>query len=200
MRARKAPFREDAVDFLSDKFDAALALRTRHVRPPRAVQPLDHIDKCRCLLPPADPNYRPPPKSAPRLAPRQPPVVVPVAAAVAPALVEEARGRQLEAVHALASAASPVLAALREWAGRRERVCVVVRRVRSVRAVLTGRVVAFDKHWNMVLADVAEEFRAADAAPVEARRVPQLFVKGDGVVDVYLAKLGRRTASLPEPE
>merc|ERR1711874_590178 len=47
---------------------------------------------------------------------------------------------------------------MRVWRQERRRIKVWTRGVDRVRGVCTGHMVAFDKHWNMCLTDVDEEF------------------------------------------
>lgn len=55
---------------------------------------------------------------------------------------------------------------------------------------LRGRLHAFDEHLNLVLADVEETLRTIEVDPhtdeeliqTSTRRIPMLFVRGDGVI------------------
>lgn len=66
------------------------------------------------------------------------------------------------------------------------RVCVVVRETHGVRGFVWGRVVAFDRHFNVVLvkAVVCDRGKAA-------RKVGTLFIRGENVVLVRRAVRGR---------
>jgi len=47
---------------------------------------------------------------------------------------------------------------LRHWMEGRHKVTVRTRGIDNIRGVATGFIVAFDKHWNLALADVDEQF------------------------------------------
>lgn len=87
----------------------------------------------------------------------------------------------------------------------KSKVCVVIRRVNSIRGVLTGIVKAMDKHMNLCLLQVKEYVyhrnaigpisgiipsRLSKSFHVESYHVcysKQLLVRGDNIVMVYLA-------------
>lgn len=99
---------------------------------------------------------------------------------------------------------------------QRQRVCVVTRYVNSVRGLVTGVLVAFDKHMNLILRDVEESYsprpkethmisnvelelerrrkiqehskgESSDGWSLKRRRMKQLMLRGDNVVSVYRA-------------
>ena len=51
------------------------------------------------------------------------------------------------------------MSVLRDWVERECRVKVFIRGVKRIRGFATGFLLAYDKHWNLCLADVDEEFR-----------------------------------------
>lgn len=87
------------------------------------------------------------------------------------------------------------LAVLKILFENRARVRVVVRGARSVKAIVTGFLKAFDKHCNMILMDVEERRVSAgkwvpagggsgDDSPRKRRYMKQLFVRGENVAVV----------------
>lgn len=47
--------------------------------------------------------------------------------------------------------------------------------------ILTGTLHAYDAHLNMVLSDV-EEVTVSEDAELQKRKMPMLFVRGDGII------------------
>lgn len=88
----------------------------------------------------------------------------------------------LSRMHAKAAERSGPLSLLERAVRMRLRVRVVVRETHEIKGEVSGRLVAFDKHFNMVVqhAGVADVGRAM-------RRVAQLFVRGENVVLVALS-------------
>ncbi|KDO28636.1 hypothetical protein SPRG_06491 [Saprolegnia parasitica CBS 223.65] len=179
-------------DHRSATFDAAAALR-EHERLPHTqpVHPLDNLNKCRALLPPTDPHYNA------SVGQTKPKPAMPAAAKVAPppALLDTI-GDQFEA--------GP-LSVLRACLKAKAKVCVVIRRVNSIRGTCTGFLKGFDKHMNVVLIDVTERYVPLLRAPehpsvppslaqwhrtdgVQKRFLRQLLIRGDNVVLVYPTK------------
>ncbi len=103
---------------------------------------------------------------------------------------------------------------------RRQRVRIVIRYVNSIRGTLTGTLVAFDKHLNIILQDVEENYsmrssdskksnvemeverRQKDAGLMPCqegewfgrkRRMKNLLVRGDNVVIISIADQGTKT-------
>mmetsp|Transcript_23603 Transcript_23603/g.57878 ORF Transcript_23603/g.57878 Transcript_23603/m.57878 type:complete len:108 (+) Transcript_23603:702-1025(+) len=95
---------------------------------------------------------------------------------------------------------------------QQQRVCVITRYVNAIRGSLTGTLIAFDKHLNMVLLDVEETYTCRplergmmtnvqveverrrnlleSQSPgistfVKRRRMKQIMLRGDCVVSVY---------------
>jgi small nuclear ribonucleoprotein (snRNP)-like protein len=84
----------------------------------------------------------------------------------------------------------------------RARVVVTVRRVRDIRGTLTGFLVAFDRHWNLVLRDVDELWtrtegpgRIADTVVVMRRHIRHMLCKGDTVCFICEFDPRRQTRS-----
>ncbi|CAH0479233.1 unnamed protein product [Peronospora belbahrii] len=145
------------LDLRSTNFDAIQALQSSEKLlklPVTTAYPLDNIQKCRHLLPDSDPNRQ-------HLAIRPKKAISSVAEVNATALVKKAR----------IATAFPSLfeqladtyldgpfCVLRRCFFERMRVVVVIRRVNSVRGTCLGFLKAFDKHMNLVLLDVTQEF------------------------------------------
>lgn len=105
---------------------------------------------------------------------------------------------------------------------RRHRVRIVVRYVNAIRGILTGFLVAFDKHMNMILRDVEEEYSMRPSEPESSnmeielgrrqklagkipssegdwfgrrRRMKHLLVRGDNVVLISKADQEKKTTT-----
>eukprot|EP01052_Picozoa_sp_SAG31_P046294 SAG31_NODE_8793_length_1386_cov_1.098679_1_plen_336_part_00 len=98
------------------------------------------------------------------------------------------------------------LAALSRWRDGNEYVVVHVRGTgrgpSAVRSKLHGALLGFDKHFNLLLRDVQELYlndRDRAAAP-EHRHLKQLFVSGDGVICIQLAKRDTELSLNREPQ
>ncbi|CAB9515937.1 LSM domain [Seminavis robusta] len=87
---------------------------------------------------------------------------------------------------------------------QRQRACVLIRYVNGIRGTLTGRLLAFDRHFNMILTNVEEVYQPRDTSTrygvtqepqnddkslwtSRKRRMRQIMVRGDNVVLVYKA-------------
>lgn len=201
------------LDFTSPNFDAEAVLASSQqeiVRCNPFVQNstlLDHIDKFRSHLPPCDPLHR---------------VLVSKRKEAADNSTTVKRPRTLPAFAALAeqSAKGP-LSLLHNAFQKRLRVRVLIRYVNSCRGTLTGFLVAFDKHMNMILRDVDEVYtprhtdessstsnverelkrrqraiadssgRSSEEWSMRQRHMRQILVRGDNVVIVYMAESER---------
>jgi small nuclear ribonucleoprotein (snRNP)-like protein len=214
MAQRAAPGRAAELDFFSASFDAALALATPGLEPPVADAPmLDTLAKCRVLLPPemeeslaaAPPHVRAAPR--PEAAAARERALSRQAALAARERTLLARPPLLPALHAAIAASGGPLTLLSGALERRERVRVVTRHGRGVRGVAVGLLRCFDRFFNLVLADVEENYtvrlrsvREAAAGPDGApgrsrtahtqehrrRRLKQVFLRGEHVVLVSL--------------
>ncbi|DAZ95599.1 TPA: hypothetical protein N0F65_006085 [Lagenidium giganteum] len=163
------------LDFRAIDFDPLEALRSTRTRPLVATHPLDNIIKCRHLLPESDPSHQ---KLTGAVVPKKPSPASTPAASTSSETVKAATPAQRtpHAVKFLEDLADTYLdgpfMVLRRCFLERRRVCVVVRRVNSVRGQCTGFLKAFDKHMNVVLVDVHERMipAAAHIANVAARQ------------------------------
>jgi len=206
------------LDVTSEEFDAEIALRQPigRVKLPFNIRPLDNISKCRFLLPPKDPNY----------------FSIAMKKTKTTATTSSAQSSSVANIDAAVKNKAPKIPSaldlmtekfdegpmslLKGWLQRRERVKVCIRGVKSIRSWCTGEVRAFDKHFNLLLGNVVEEFvvdqdkkeeegdsgdddysstlhkkrKAASSQSVtpRRRRVGQMFIKGDGVVLICSAK------------
>ncbi|EGZ16918.1 hypothetical protein PHYSODRAFT_377272, partial [Phytophthora sojae] len=144
------------LDFRSAQFDALKALQAPKKLlnlPVATAYPLDNIQKCRHLLPESDASRQTlvtrPKKASPSVAEAKAAVTKKTSAVTAtPSLFEQLADTYLEGPFRV----------LRRCFLERMRVFVVVRRVNSVRGTCSGFLKAFDKHMNLVLLDVTQEF------------------------------------------
>jgi len=90
------------------------------------------------------------------------------------------------------------LGELRQYFASSAKIMVRIRRQHTLRGTCTGTLLAFDKHWNMVLKDVHEDYTVYEPIALpnktinwvqvhKKRFVKQLFIKGDNVVIVAKA-------------
>ncbi|KAG7389545.1 hypothetical protein PHYPSEUDO_010190 [Phytophthora pseudosyringae] len=145
---------DSPLDFRSAHFDALKALQApkRQLKLPVATAyPLDNIQKCRHLLPTSDGNRQTlvarPKKASPSAAAEANAVKKPATPA-APSLFDQLADTYLDGPFCV----------LRRCFLERMRVSVVIRRINSVRGTCSGFLKAFDKHMNLVLLDVTQEF------------------------------------------
>ena len=203
----------DPLDFFSESFDAALALATPGLEPPvRDAPQLDTLAKCRHLLPPemeeSLADVPPPARAATR-----PEAVAARERALSRQAALAARERALlsrppllPALHAALAATGGPLTLLAGALERQVRVRVVTRHGRGVRGVAVGFLRAFDRFFNLVLADVEEHYTVRlrsvregagpDGAPGRSRtahtqehrrrHLKQVFLRGEHVVLVSL--------------
>lgn len=160
---------------------------------------LDRVDQCRSLLPCTDPLYKP---SSTKTNVKR------TLGSVGPP--------KIKAPSTFAAIASlhkdGPLSLLYEATMRRKRVRVLIRYINGIRGTLTGHLIAFDKHYNLLLKDVDEVY--SPRSPTEGgksnaemeierrlrcymggdreedwscrqRYMKQILVRGDNVVLVY---------------
>ena len=148
------------ISFVSSSFDPQAALSADmdvvlKVNPFVAQAPLiDNVSKFRRLLPGEDPQYLQPTKRS--------------ASAAAATRAQKAAAAAAASAHkipipgAFAALADRFdkgpFALLRDIHAKKQRVRVMVRYVDCIRGTLTGHVLAFDKHFNMILRDVEEVY------------------------------------------
>lgn len=205
------------LDFSSPNFDPVAALAASDDNAVAKANPwflmqggpiLDHVDQFRTHLPSCDPLRR-----------------LPVVASRKRGREEnssaDSRPKKLSAFAALAADHEKgPLSLLHTAFVKRHRVRVVIRYVNGIRGTLTGYLLAFDKHFNMLLRDVDEVYspRNVSTAPslsnverelqrrqsattvsnlgngewsVRQRHMKQMMVRGDNVVIVYKAESER---------
>uniref|UniRef100_A0AAV1TPP4 Sm domain-containing protein n=1 Tax=Peronospora matthiolae TaxID=2874970 RepID=A0AAV1TPP4_9STRA len=145
------------LDVRSGQFDAGRALAARKEQlelPVTTVFPLDNIQKCRYLLPESDSNRQTlhvkRKKSRPLTAAnvREVAPVKKTGGPAVPSLFEQLADTYMDGPFRV----------LRRCFFERRKVFVVLRRVNSVRGTCCGFLKAFDKHMNLVLLDVTQEF------------------------------------------
>ena len=205
------------LDFTSSSFDpvATLAASEDEVR---SINPwitngplLDQIDQFRTQLPECDPLRRLPTTSRKR--DRESENI---------STESNKRPKQLPAFAQLAAKYEKgPFCVLHTAFVKRQRIRVLIRYVNGIRGTLTGYLLAFDKHFNMILRDVDEvyspcvsssnlsnverELRRRQTAvewSVRERHMKQMMVRGDNVVLVYKAEAEQsswpRTSKSPD--
>jgi small nuclear ribonucleoprotein (snRNP)-like protein len=185
------------VDFSSTRFDPVAALQA----PEDAViqsnpflrdcPRMDRIDQCRSRLPVNDPLYRT--------------AIVRKAATETPSVKK--KSSLFGPLHENLESKGP-FAVLHKALAERKRLRVVIRYVNGIRGTLTGHLVAFDKHMNLILRDVLEVYSlrlterkyettnleqeiARREQPVRQRHLRNIMVRGDNVVLAYFAESER---------
>ncbi|KAG4053970.1 hypothetical protein PC123_g10889 [Phytophthora cactorum] len=120
--------------------------------PVATAYPLDNIQKCRHLLPESDANRQTlvarPKKASPSAAETKAASVKKAPASATLSLFDQLADTYLDGPFRV----------LRHCFLERMRVFVVIRRINSVRGTCSGFLKAFDKHMNLVLLDVTQEF------------------------------------------
>lgn len=113
---------------------------------------LDRVDQCRSFLPPSDPLYK-----RVATATRTPSRSLSNAAAAATTAVTKLKAPPAFIAMATLYKDGP-LSVLYHAVMERKRVRVLVRYVDGIRGTLTGHLLAFDKHYNMLLRNVDEVY------------------------------------------
>ena len=172
---------------------------------------LDRVEMFHSHLPMSDPLF------VPRTTPREHPLTT--------------NTPKPKPMSALASIAAPLengpSSVLVRAMAERKRVRVLVRYIDCIRGTLTGHVIGFDKHLNMLMRDVEEIYvprcanvdertnldvelerrikgvsRSEGGWSLQHRQLKQIMVRGDNVVSVYLAEQERsawpRTSKSPD--
>jgi len=158
------------LDFTSDRFDAAYALMApegivMEANPTifgsiqTAVQKLDNISKFRSLLPDNDPQRIDPASIHNKATKKHTPATKSNSAVTKQ---EETKTKKKPMFLSMSakyeSKKSGPLSLLYSILENRQRIRVMVRYVDCVRGTLTGYLIAFDKHFNMILKDVDEVY------------------------------------------
>ncbi|CAK9202709.1 unnamed protein product [Sphagnum troendelagicum] len=165
-----------SLDFLSPEFDALEALRCEGLQPPNPrVRPLDNLNKCLSILPQElSESFVSVPVREPR---SQESIAAQQRAKARTSLqMEKAaeRARQTKVLDAMAEKLKDgPLGLLVECYEKRGRVLVWTRHAHGIRGTLVGFLLAVDKHFNMVLQDVDEQYTVR-------RQVPRLVRKRGG--------------------
>lgn len=194
------------LDFLHPAFNPTKALHYRGslILPDPNALPLDNVYKARILLPADHPDARIPP----------PPPSLPSAglnnneARAGPSLADQAKHHirttsKAEKINPLDQIASLIkegpLLLLKQAYQQKGRVRVVTRHGHGVRGVAEGTLLAFDKHFNIVLWDVEEKYtvllrgvervagdkvRRGNKQDHRQRRLKQVLIRGECVVMV----------------
>lgn len=178
------------VDILSDSFDPVAALaRPGYLQAQfpfvEQAPKFDRVDQCRCLLPKDDPEYQPRQATTTKATTSRPATTK--APSCFASIADQFETGPLQYLKSLLTQ-------------RRPRVRVLTRYNSGIRGTLTGQLVAFDKHWNLILRDVDESYtqiaRRNDQSMIQheifrrrqgrqKRHMAQLMVRGDTIVLVY---------------
>jgi len=196
------------VDFFSELFDPLRALHELKELPPSLpkVKPFDNLSRCRFLLPHGDPNYAP---SKPKIKvdeniPKyelETKEIDKKRILIKRELREERKKQEqqqpkLTVLGEITSkCSSGPMSLLKVCMEQKCRVRVAIRRVAEIRGYCTGLLRAYDKHVNLVLSNVEEDYTvfesvtSADGTTKKQRvakkkRSKLLFIKGDNVVYV----------------
>ena len=161
------------MDFFSPAFDPVRALATDGLRPPVAdVRPLASVLMARGLLPSDHPDYKPTPlrptptPSSTPAKPRPPPPDPLAPFTTSPPILPHLSSPSSPSTSPVAGP----LSLLHAWLLSSTRVTVVTRSRHAVCSYCHGLVRAFDRHWNLLLADVTEEVRVGGVRGVRERQ------------------------------
>eukprot|EP00741_Cyanophora_paradoxa_P012480 tig00020610_g12059.t1 len=159
--------RDPSLDLSSDELDPLRALYEPGVAVPcPEEQPLDNLTRCRPLLPASDADWsdgRTLEQSEAARAKREAEAAAKKEARDAEAALIAERTGVVDKI--AASFKTGPLSLVRKFFERRVRVKIWVRRMKTVRGTLVGYIRAFDRHLNMVLADVEEEWTVTHWEP-----------------------------------
>jgi small nuclear ribonucleoprotein (snRNP)-like protein len=168
------------LDFGSDSFDpvtalipASLSVIESNNTFVRESPMLDRVDQFRPYLPRNDPQFQ-----ATRSKKRAQP--------------DETTGKKVKSVPPCFAAMASLhqtgpMSVLYMAFTQRQRICVVIRYVNGIRGTLTGYLIAFDKHMNLILQDVDENY------------TPRRAINNDGMTNTQ-AELQRRTNAMKGDE
>ncbi|KAH7294044.1 hypothetical protein KP509_28G054000 [Ceratopteris richardii] len=162
-----------SIDFFSADFNPLKALSTKDLAPPNPrVRPLDNLSACRRILPKEVPESI---INAPAKAPRSAESILAQERAKAHKsnLLKKAveRERQTKILDKIAEKAKEgPIGLLAECYQKKSKVKVWTRHTHGVRGTLTGFIIAFDKHLNLVLRDIDEEYSVRRWVPRLVRR------------------------------
>ncbi|KAG0504133.1 hypothetical protein KC19_8G075200 [Ceratodon purpureus] len=171
--ADPAPSPSPCLDFFSLDFDALAALRTEGLQPPNPrVRPLDNLNKCRRILPSDVPESL---INAPVREPRsQESIAAQQRAKARTSLILEKAAERARQARVLDTIVDKLrqgpLGLLVRCYEERARIQVWTRHTHGIRGTMVGFVRAVDKHFNMVMHDVDEQYSVL-------RRVPRLVNK-----------------------
>ena len=195
------------LDFTSSSFDPVAALLQASEEAVMEANPfllncsrMDRIDQCRSRLPDTDPLHRPP------MVVRTPATTGSISASGNGPSAKKPSSLFAPLLESIDSKGPFIV--LHRALNERKRVRVVIRYVNGIRGTLTGHIVAFDKHMNLLLRDALEVYslrhteRTYDSTnleqelkrreqPVRQRHLRNIMVRGDNVVLVYFAESER---------
>eukprot|EP01114_Cavostelium_apophysatum_P003458 TRINITY_DN13355_c0_g1_i1.p1 TRINITY_DN13355_c0_g1~~TRINITY_DN13355_c0_g1_i1.p1 ORF type:complete len:296 (-),score=24.68 TRINITY_DN13355_c0_g1_i1:212-1099(-) len=193
---------DPTLDFFSESFNPLKALYELKTIPSTLpkVKPFDFLSKCKFLLPPNDPNF------IPLKAKKKEAVLTETErtikdidqkrAQVRKQFLKEKKQQEQEsykpALQVMTEKFSEgPLSLLKRCMEEKCRIRVAIRRVNTIRGYCVGNLQAFDKHMNMVLRNVEEDYEIHEFANETStkkelvkkqRRVKLLLIKGDNVV------------------
>ena len=145
------------LDFTSSSFDPVAALLQASEEAVMEANPfllncsrMDRIDQCRSRLPDTDPLHRPP------MVVRTPATTGSISASGNGPSAKKPSSLFAPLLESIDSKGPFIV--LHRALNERKRVRVVIRYVNGIRGTLTGHIVAFDKHMNLLLRDALEVY------------------------------------------
>ena len=181
LRSARCP--QPSLDVYSECFDPTKALRSPFIDLPHPDIPIfDGIHKLRVLLPPDHPDFEG------RVLLKKKTVVRSQTAKLRDEALK-AMGPSLPERLASKYSTGP-LSLLRSCMVENARVRIWMRRLAGLKGTVTGYILAFDKHMNIVLSDVDEDFIVCSGYDEQSRpklkprhrHFSQLIIRGDNVV------------------
>ncbi|CAM9211454.1 unnamed protein product [Chrysoparadoxa australica] len=192
--------RSEQLDFCSEHFRPQLALDERVQPPVAAVRPMDNVSKCRGLLPIWHEDYRDgilPSNRGAEGATKQSAGATSAAGKQRSAMSQSRN--PITSIMKHVSTQNGPFSLLLTWFEAKSRISVMIRRVNDIRGVCTGMLRAFDRHMNLYMVNVRENYmvlvKGSDNRQVKQRRerlLKQLIIRGDNIVMCWEESQHRR--------
>jgi small nuclear ribonucleoprotein (snRNP)-like protein len=164
--------------FYSDAFNALAALNDVSLVPPRNIKPLASFRECRFLLPPSHEDYLSVAVEGEKQKERKAKREDNQFRVVNLALPDEGPGfvQQLDGV-----AVGTTMECLVAW--KEARIAVHLRGPQGLKSVVQCKLLAFDKHFNLLVTDAVET-----TVTKRQRRLVMTIIKGDSVILIQRLK------------